>query len=66
MRIRKILPAFVLLPVLALSSFGQDPRPSYRDPSLPAEARARDLLSRMTLEEKVNQLAGGRRRALCQ
>ena len=28
----------------------------YRDPSLPAEARAADLLARMTLAEKVAQL----------
>lgn len=32
------------------------PVPAYRDPTLPAEARAADLLGRMTLEEKVGQL----------
>ena len=32
--------------------------PPYRDPSLPAEARAADLLSRMTLEEKAAQMVG--------
>jgi beta-glucosidase len=32
----------------------------YRNPSLPIEQRARDLLRRMTLEEKVEQLRGGR------
>ena len=49
--------------VLSLPTFSQDARPAYRDPALPAEQRAADLLKRMTLEEKVDQLAGGRRRA---
>ncbi len=31
--------------------------PPYRDPSLPIEARVEDLLGRMTLDEKVAQLA---------
>ena len=31
----------------------------YRDPKLPIEDRVADLLPRMTLEEKVDQLAGG-------
>ena len=30
--------------------------PAYRDTSLPAQARARDLVSRMTVEEKVSQM----------
>src|SRR5262249_24375748 len=38
----------------ALSALAQD-RPAYRDPSRPVEERVRDLLSRMTLEEKVAQ-----------
>jgi len=52
----------VLLFALSIPVFSQD-RPAYRDPSLPAEQRAADLLNRMTLEEKVDQLVGGRRRA---
>jgi beta-glucosidase len=32
--------------------------PAYRNPSLPVEQRVSDLLSRMTLEEKVAQLQG--------
>jgi beta-glucosidase len=28
----------------------------YRDPNAPVEARVKDLLSRMTLEEKVGQM----------
>ena len=39
------------------------PNPPIAIPSLPAELRAADLVKRMTLEEKVDQLAGGRRRA---
>ena len=35
-----------------VAAFGQD----YRNPSLPAEKRAADLVSRMTLEEKVLQM----------
>ncbi len=32
----------------------------YKSPSIPIEQRVRDLLSRMTLEEKVEQISGGR------
>ncbi len=35
--------------------------PKYRDPSLAIEDRVADLLSRMTLEEKVQQITGGGR-----
>ena len=45
-----LLPA-VLFPALA---FAQGP--SYQDPSQPIAVRARDLVSRMTLEEKVGQM----------
>jgi len=48
--------------VLVERSFPQEAKPAYRDPSLPVEQRAADLLQRMTLEEKVDQLSGGRRR----
>src|SRR5256885_13329439 len=40
--------------VAALPALAQD-RPAYRDPSRPVEERVHDLLSRMTLEEKVAQ-----------
>jgi beta-glucosidase len=33
-----------------------NPRPAYLDPTLPAEQRVADLVSRMTLEEKATQL----------
>ena len=31
---------------------------TYLDPSLPVEERVADLLDRMTIEEKIGQLAG--------
>jgi beta-glucosidase len=43
--------------VAALPVLAQD-RPPYRDPSRPVEERVQDLLSRMTLEEKVAQTLG--------
>lgn len=33
--------------------------PVYRNPQLPIEQRVKDLLKRMTLDEKVDQIAGG-------
>ena len=48
----------LLLPL----GFSQEAQPAYRNPNLPAEQRAADLVKRMTLEEKVDQIAGGRRR----
>jgi beta-glucosidase len=33
-------------------------RPAYLDPSAPLETRAKDLLSRLTLDEKVSLMAG--------
>ena len=42
------------LPVAHMNS--QDSRPDYKNPRLPVEKRVADLLSRMTLEEKVAQL----------
>src|SRR5450631_114040 len=50
--------------VLAAGSLGQDSVPAYRNPKLPIPDRVADLLQRMTLEEKVDQLAGGRRRMM--
>src|SRR5579863_1139943 len=60
---RRFLSFFVLFIGLLSNSFSQESRPGYRDPSLPAEQRAADLLKRMTLDEKIDQLAGGRRRS---
>ncbi len=48
---------FALLCLTSAASFGQQPANApYLDPSLPSERRAADLVSRMTLEEKVLQM----------
>jgi beta-glucosidase len=59
---RRVLLVSALWNVLLLTSLSQEAKPPYRDPSLTVEQRAADLVKRMTLEEKVDQLAGGRRR----
>ena len=51
----KILLALVLS-VFPTLSHAQQSTPPYRDPSLPIEQRVSDLVSRMTLEEKVSQM----------
>ena len=61
-----LVPARIALPVLFLMAaallispnvFAQTMLP-YPDPKLPVEQRVQDLLSRMTLQEKVAQLEG--------
>ena len=42
--------------VSLLAACGGDKRPAYKDASQPTEARVKDLLSRMTPEEKIGQL----------
>ena len=42
--------------VPALRATGQEPQPPYRDARLPVDARVRDLVGRMTLDEKFWQL----------
>src|SRR5215472_5692648 len=63
MSLRGVVISLSLFPVLTAGGFAQDAQPVYRNPKLTAEERAADLVKRMTLEEKVDQLAGGRRRA---
>jgi hypothetical protein len=43
--------------ILCFSAASQNV-PAYRNPGLPLEQRVADLLSRMTLEEKIAQLQG--------
>src|ERR1035438_1235360 len=63
MYLRQNLLLFILVGFLASVGSSQEAKPGYRNPSLPAAQRAADLVKRMTLEEKVDQLAGGGRRA---
>src|ERR1044071_8898500 len=42
-----------------LRTSGQTAAPAYQDPSLPIGKRVDDLVSRMTLEEKVSQMMNG-------
>jgi beta-glucosidase len=46
----------LMAPLLVPAAFAQSPAPDYRNPALPIEQRVADLLSRMTLEDKVEQL----------
>jgi beta-glucosidase len=49
---------FAVLFVFVQGVFAQAPVPDYKNPKLPIQQRVHDLLGRMTLEEKVEQLAG--------
>ena len=55
---RKLIPIFSLLCVLlaAIAAQSQQPAEAHKDTKRSFEERARDLVSRMTLEEKVSQL----------
>ena len=55
MRTRLILMALALTGAVC-GAAAQDSKPAYLDPSLSAVERAKDLVSRMTLEEKASQL----------
>lgn len=44
---------FILLSIQSVAVFGQEP---YKNPNLTPDERARDLLERMTLEEKISQM----------
>jgi beta-glucosidase len=63
---RFIVLLFLIAPAPCQSGAGQamaqEPVPDYKNPRLPIEQRVADLLKRMTLEEKVDQLGWGRRR----
>lgn len=57
---RKIIP-FVVYALIATETFGgirqhKQPFPKYKDATVPTEERVEDLLSRMTLKEKIGQL----------
>jgi beta-glucosidase len=46
--------------LISVSAGAQEPSPPYKDSRLPIEQRVADLLKRMTVEEKVDQISGGR------
>jgi beta-glucosidase len=62
--ILSLIIVFVLAAVCLAQDSSQNDAPAYRNPKLPIPDRVADLLQRMTLEEKVDQLAGGRRRMM--
>lgn len=62
----RIFTRFMILLFLVAPAVAQESTPDYKNPKLPIEQRVADLLKRMTLEEKVDQLAGGRRRAMAE
>src|SRR5580700_1339124 len=49
-------PAALLAAAALFSLCVAQPRPTYKDPAAPIDKRVADLVSRMTLEEKVSQL----------
>ena len=55
------LPVSAFACLLAAAAVAQSYLPPYRDPALPIEARVEDLLARMTLEEKLNQIRSDNR-----
>ena len=61
---RNILLAVLVCFLVASCCAQSTGAPDYRNPKLSVPDRVADLLKRMTLEEKVEQLAGGRRRMM--
>src|SRR5262249_32018163 len=57
---RRLLETFVATCLLAAPAFAADPPPAYQDTNRSFEDRAADLVSRMTLEEKIAQLQNDR------
>src|SRR3989337_914396 len=59
-RPRRLLAGWVSCLALALLAAGAAAQtPDWMNPDLPLERRLRDLVSRMTLEEKVSQMGDG-------
>jgi beta-glucosidase len=56
-----LLLIFSCLDLPHMAAFGQTPLPPFKNPSLPIEQRVNDLISRMTVEEKVSQMMNGSR-----
>src|ERR1044072_714949 len=56
---KSCLSCLLLLLALAISPAHTQSIPPYKNPNLPIETRVDDLVSRMTLEEKVSQMMNG-------
>jgi beta-glucosidase len=62
--LRKVLYCFLLVfLILSLNAQTRKDQPKYKNSSIPIEERVNDLLSRMTLEEKIAQLQCSMKRA---
>lgn len=59
---RLIASAVAIIAIVVCVAGAHQAVPNYRNPNLPIAKRVADLLSHMTLEEKVDQIAGGSRR----
>ncbi len=55
-RLRMAAAALACCGVVCAAGAQQAPQPAYLNPNLPAEQRAADLVSRMTLQEKASQM----------
>ncbi len=53
----KLLATICFLLVFFASTFSQNKNEDYKNPKIAVEKRVKDLLSRMTLEEKIAQLS---------
>jgi beta-glucosidase len=60
-RLASVLTACLLSLSVPRGGGGQTPAPPYKNPALPVERRVEDLVSRMTLEEKVAQMMNAAR-----
>jgi beta-glucosidase len=56
----RILRSLLVVTLVAAPLVAQEATPPYKDPTLPIPQRVADLLKRMTVEEKVDQISGGR------
>ncbi len=54
---RRLIPGCLLLPLLAAGPVLAKENPAYLDPAKPIEARVADLVDRMTVAEKIDQLS---------
>ena len=53
---KQVIAIALSLLITSSAAAQQQPKPPYLDPSLPLDQRVDDLVSRLTLEEKVSQM----------